>query len=559
MEKRCFSCMKINNNNICDSCGFDSTQMKLKDNDCLRLGTLIENRYYIGVPIDKNGEGITYKAYDITEDRCVRIREFFPGEICTKDANGKISIIPGCEIKYKTLGTDFIELSEEILKIKGNHSLLKAKQIVTVGISIYAVYEDVIAVTLRQYLANIGGRISWDDVENLFLPILYTLKLLHSNNIIHRGVSLDTILVTNNNELKLTGLCISAVRASSSEIQSELFAGYSAPEQYQNLSSHGDWTDVYSVCSVLYKTLTASVLPIASNRNNSTSLISPRAINKDIPMNVSNAIIQGLEVDKSSRIQNMNRFMSMLYSKDNEPHSAPEDKKIFMPKKKKFKLPIWLIVVFVTLPLMLTAFFIAYNGILGNKKSPVDTLTSSIGDNVDKEIDVETESKPDIEVVPVDKSSSDTKSESAIEDEKPRITVPNFTGLDYKDVYESEIYKQWFNIAEPEKVFDDLVSVGQIISQDVEFDTVVEKGKTIKFKVSQGSKLVDLPPIIDSNGNSITADSYKEYLEGEGVIVKISEIEALEFVTGDIVRISPNDIKTLDRSKNNIVTIFVAR
>ena len=40
---------------------------------------------------------------------------------------------------------------------------------------------------------------------------------------------------------------------------SELFAGYAAPEQYEKCSSHGEWTDVYAVCAVLYKALTGAM------------------------------------------------------------------------------------------------------------------------------------------------------------------------------------------------------------------------------------------------------------------------------------------------------------
>lgn len=104
------------------------------------------------------------------------------------------------------------------------------------------------------------ARLSWDRVKELFPPILTTLSLVHSAGIIHRGISPQTILVTEKNELKLIDFQISAGRTTGTEIACEMYPGYSAPEQYSSAEWQGTWTDVYGISATLYRVLTAVCL-----------------------------------------------------------------------------------------------------------------------------------------------------------------------------------------------------------------------------------------------------------------------------------------------------------
>lgn len=80
-----------------------------------------------------------------------------------------------------------------------------------------------------------------------------------SAGIIHRGISPQTILVTEKNELKLIDFQISAGRTTGTEIACEMYPGYSAPEQYSSAEWQGTWTDVYGISATLYRVLTGCV------------------------------------------------------------------------------------------------------------------------------------------------------------------------------------------------------------------------------------------------------------------------------------------------------------
>ena len=56
-------------------------------------------------------------------------------------------------------------------------------------------------------------------------------------------------MVTSKGELRINSFSISALRTVNTELNSELFHGYSAPEQYSLSSWQGTWTDVYQLYS----------------------------------------------------------------------------------------------------------------------------------------------------------------------------------------------------------------------------------------------------------------------------------------------------------------------
>ena len=78
--------------------------------------------------------------------------------------------------------------------VTASNSLLKAKDIFADNGTLYVVYEDVSGVTLTRYLMDNAGELSWEETENLFLPLLYTVKLLNANGIVHKPGLTRTVL-----------------------------------------------------------------------------------------------------------------------------------------------------------------------------------------------------------------------------------------------------------------------------------------------------------------------------------------------------------------------------
>lgn len=553
MEKRCFACMNRIESDICTRCGNNNADEANEDKTHLKAGTILHDQYFLGIAIEQNGEGITYVAYDTVDKKRVRIREFYPDTLCDRAENGCVIIKDGFILQYKSLLMDFTELSRQLMEFKSNNCLVKSKSIFLENNTTYVVYEDVAGTTLTRFLREKAGELSWEETENLFLPLLYTVKLLNSEGIIHRGISPETIIVTPQNELKLTGICTSSARANNSEIKSELYVGYAAPEQYQKCTSYGEWTDVYALCAVLYKMLTGTMPPRADSRSAYEEIITPKQLNSVVPENVSNAITKGLSYNQESRIRNVKELIGELYSSQNVivEKTSSDSSYYDKPKKttkKKIKLPIWLIVVLITLPVLLTIFLIAYKIVLKPTGSSSKNETSSIVENTssqdDKQVDAVTSNS---------KTSSETSSMSM------HLAVFNFKDLIYDDIVASETFNTTFKFKKIEK-YDDHIPFGTVMEQSPEANKVVSQGSEIQLVVSKGPRYFKPYPLKDeTTGEVFLVDTYKKTLTDVGFKVKVEQIDSPETPHGQIVKLSVPFDRTIDKEEISEITIYVAK
>ena len=85
------SCMKpIGDEKQCPYCGYhvDSPQLS----PYLPIKSVVANRYLVGKVLDFNGDGVTYAGWDLTERVAVKVREFLPDAICSRE-NGETQTV----------------------------------------------------------------------------------------------------------------------------------------------------------------------------------------------------------------------------------------------------------------------------------------------------------------------------------------------------------------------------------------------------------------------------------------------------------------------------------
>ncbi len=315
-RKFCYKCMEKfdMDKHICPSCGYDDTT----PNNPMYItpGTILRDRYLVGILMDSNGEGVTYTGYDISTGGKVIIREYMPVNLCTRVRNkATISVNYNNLAKYKAFMAEYTELNKSLVKLRNNPSLPTVLDMFSENNTTYTIFAHFDGVKLMDYLKDNAGELSWEKASKLFPPLLTAISLLHNNAIIHRAISPDTVFITPKNELKLAGFSVSSVRTVNAGMEYELFRGYAAPEQYSpSSSSHqGTWTDVYGICALLYRVLTGCMPTDSKDRLTKDDLIEPKSLNSTIPQHVSNVIMEGMRLKSRQRINTITELVTRLF------------------------------------------------------------------------------------------------------------------------------------------------------------------------------------------------------------------------------------------------------
>ncbi len=315
-RKICYKCMARYDSgfNVCPSCGY--AENTPSNPMYISPGTILHDRYLVGVLLEYNGEGASYIAHDTSTECTVLIREYMPVSLCTRIKDQPvISVSYENLAKYKAFMAEYTELNKSLARFRNNSNITPLLDMFSENNTTYTVFEHIDGVKMLDYLKDNAGELSWEQISKLFPPMFTTLGILHNAGIIHRAISPDTVYITNKGELKLTGFCISAVRTADAGLEYELFKGYAAPEQYSSSSNsrQGSWTDVYSVCALMYRALTGCMPVDSMSRLKSDELCEPRMLSAKIPRNVSKIIMDGMNLSGCDRIQTITELVTRLF------------------------------------------------------------------------------------------------------------------------------------------------------------------------------------------------------------------------------------------------------
>lgn len=491
----------------CKLCGYSDDDLCIPT--YLLPRTFLNERYIVGKLISYNGEGAVYIGYDTVTSTKITIKEFMPDTLCArKKGEMEITVNADNSALYKTYMSEFADLHRSLMKLRGMAHIQTVIDVFYENGTCYAVSEFINGISLKTYLGNSGGSLSWEQVKELFPPILTTLSLIHAGGIIHRGISPQTIFVTDKMELKLACFCISAGRTTNTEIACEIFSGYAAPEQYTN-EVNGTWTDVYGISAVLYKVLTGTA-PAEAIARTSVNMLEPAMINRNIPQNVSKVIMAGMRLPTDKRIRSITEFVDRLFAPPKAigegsgiVMSRKEEKILEKKEKERLKTLAVLILVGVGLILFAIAFALTLSGVCAPSEPHGGYSSSS--SQFSSPNSVISGSSEDSSAGSEDPESSDTENSSS-EEPTADIYVPDFTD----GIYELAVsrYNGIF-VFIPSYVYSDEYANGVMFDQSLEEGTMVSRGTQIKVKVSKGPSAVTLPDYTDKTEAEYTEELSK--------------------------------------------------
>ncbi len=335
----CMGCMEPKNSEgSCPLCGYSPDVPSLPS--YLAPETFLNDRYIVGRLLRYNGESAEYIGYDTVTSSKVILREYMPDTLCSRNKGSSvISVKQNCVAQYKAFMSEFVELNKMLAKMRTLNHINPAIDMFGDNNTGYVVFRYIEGINLAHYLKDNAGELTWEEVKRLFPPIFTTLSLVHNAGLVHRGIAPENIIIKDKKELKLIGFCIADVRTANTELASEIYNGYAAPEQYSSSNWQGTWTDVYGICALLYRILTGTTPVDALSRMSDDTLVEPRALNPNIPANVSKVIMNGMAMSGEMRIQTVTELVTQLFEEPefNRTRPVTPTQTISIPKQHSTK------------------------------------------------------------------------------------------------------------------------------------------------------------------------------------------------------------------------------
>lgn len=475
-ERLCLGCMnEKGSENACSICGWDSSS---KNPDfALPAASLLANRFVIGRVTAVDGEGISYIAFDKANDLAVTVKEYFPKGFALRNPDKTVSMVLGEEYIFNEGLLEFLEISKKIMA-SDLLSLIPVVAVFEENSTAYSVTKNVSGISLEAFLEKNGGTLKWEQARPLFLPLIDTVKGMNDLGIVHGGISPETIMVCRDGKLRISGYSIKKLRYESSELDSTVYAGYAAVEQYASENVRLDsYTDVYGLAAVFFRVLMGVTLAKSSVRLQNDAMTIPAKFAEEIPRQVLAALANGLQVLPKNRTKNIEIFKNELVYGEISAPAAPAAASNAKAKKgsgAKYVLisSLCTAVVFVAVALILIF------GVFKEQFFPVD--------NTDSSSETSSFDTPSVDQI------GDYDSDAAV---SVRLyDVPNFTGKYYSEIHENDDYEM-FDISVVDKAFSDKCPKGTVVSQSVKAGEGVERNTEIELVISLGPKNVKMPSL----------------------------------------------------------------
>ncbi len=316
MQKRCPNCFNELGTRAkkCPKCSLVLSEAN--NNGFLPVGTILNDRYYIGKIFKIEPVSVVYLAYDAKNNVKVLIREFTAE--CFLNGEFKPTI------PRERLIDRFLSYSKSIATLNLCKIFPRTIELFVWQNNAYAVYSFFDAESLKFLLEN-GTKISKPDIIKIAKKLCGELVILHNSHMIYGALSPDTIYITDSGEIFVFGVgspfyeFVTDIDDRAKVLNPE----FCAPEVFLNNKSRGTYSDVYSLSAIIYYLLLKNPLPISFLRCKGETIEVPNKVDSSIEKSLSTALLNGLNWQIEVRTKTLNAFYSELISVKNNRRLSP--------------------------------------------------------------------------------------------------------------------------------------------------------------------------------------------------------------------------------------------
>lgn len=329
---RCYNCMKVYEGDaeLCPLCGYvqtsDSEEIRY-----LRPGTILQERYVIGTVKGAGGFGIVYRAWDNNLGKMMAIKEFFPAQLIARDptTNRVYPFSSKRAQEYEKRLERFLEEARNMAKFSEHKNIVNVFNSFEENGTAYIVMEYLDGISYKEYIKNNAGMVPEEKAIEITLSVLRALGDIHKQNIIHRDIAPDNIMILQDGTVKLYDFGAARFAKGDEDIDYtvELKPGFAPAEQYQKKSKQGPYTDIYAVGAMLYRALTGVMPEESTDRKMEDALIPPKELNPDISEKLNNIILRAMAMRPELRFQTVDELREALVGDKNIRNVEQENKR----------------------------------------------------------------------------------------------------------------------------------------------------------------------------------------------------------------------------------------
>ena len=468
-------------------------------------------------------------------------------------------------IAVKVLKPELMDNEELVRRFKNESkaiSILNHPNIVKVyDVSVsdnlqYIVMEYVDGITLKEYLKQRGGALTWKETVHFATQILAALDHAHNKGIIHRDVKPQNIMLLADGSIKMMDFGIARFSRAQSQTVSDKAIGsvhYISPEQAKGDKTDAR-TDIYSVGVMLYEMLSGH-LPFDGNGAVSIAIMQisekPRPLAEvapDIPEGLRQITEKAMNKDPNERYQSAREMLDAITEFKHNPSIKFEYE--YMTTDTPVK---------------------TINKVVNDSKARVNVRTADArrmgqvtshgrgGKNRNRK------DKP-FSVVPIFAGMAVAfvigafilvylifaNSTNPLFSNREDVPLINFVGMTEDEFRASEYYSK----LTPNWVYEynSQYPAGEIYQQNPKSGRTVKEGQTITLHVSQGTLWVDIPSDVIGMEKEEAESRIKEL----GVSNVVSSFVIDDSVTsGTVVRTDPAAGQQVEG--DSTVTLYIAQ
>lgn len=303
---------------------------------CLKIGTILDDRYQIEEVLGQGGFGITYRATRVSLGITVAVKELFWKGHCLRDRDNSIGVeLDAADMdSFAVQKNRFMREARIIREFADDPGIVHVQDYFEANNTAYIVMEYVEGITIGEYVKK-NGVIPAETAMRKILPLLESLEHIHRNGMAHLDISPDNIMIRPDGSLKLIDFGASRSISMAQRVSAVITKdNYAAPEQYYDGGNLGAHTDIYALCATLYMMVSNTAPDKAPRRLFLDELKAPSAWNVKIDKKYEAIIMRGLQLEPSAR------FCSAAQLAEEIRNALPKERAEVSPRRRMITLAV---------------------------------------------------------------------------------------------------------------------------------------------------------------------------------------------------------------------------